>query len=216
MKVIRLAMLGLCVLVLAFAGRGLMPHTAKPVADGKAAPAAREVQGVPEKEWVEVLPWMRKHRPNQAAVLDNMPEGQQKEQAKQLVANQYHEINRILDPKLQAARLNEIAAQDELFGAQLKFRAARRAGLRGAKLDEARGAVQTAVEHMFDSQIAEKEVRIDRLQAEIKQLENNKSTTIARWTRQAINEGRGAVNASAPLHSPGERSQDDAEPSAKP
>lgn len=217
MKVIRLAMLGLCVLVLAFAGRALTVHSAKPVADGKAAPSGRDAQGVSDREWVEILRWMRKYRHNQAAVFDNMPDGSQKEQVKQLVANQYREIQRIPFDQLQKARLNEITAQDELFGAQLRFHAARRNSGRGAKLDEARGAVHTAVEHVFDAQIAEKQVRIDRLQAEIKLLENNKSTTVDRWARQAMNEGRGTMNASPrPLHSPGETSKDEAERAAKP
>lgn len=215
MRFVSLTILGACLLVLAVAGNGLRSRPAKPVADLKAAPAVRDSQAVTDKEWVEILPWVRQVRPNQAAVLDNMSEGPQKEQAKQLVANQYREIKRIAYPQLQKARVDEIKAQDELFGAQVKFRVARRNGARGGKLDEARGAVQTAVEHLFDSQIAERQVRIDRLQTEITQLEKNKATTVQRWTRQAINEGRGAANATPPLHSPGERSQDDAEPSSK-
>jgi hypothetical protein len=217
MRFVSIAILGGCLLVLALAGNAPKRRLGRPVADMKSAPAVHEPQPVTEQEWVEkVLPWMRKVRPNQAAVLDNMPDGTRKEQAKQLVANQYRDINRILDPTLKKARLNEIAAQDELFGAQVKFNAARRSGLRGPKLDEARGAVQTAVEHVFDAQIADRQARINRLQSEIDQLTKNKATTVARWTRQAINEGRSAVNAAPPqLHSPGESTQDNAEPAGK-
>jgi hypothetical protein len=202
-------MLGMCVLVLAVAGSGLGSHLVKPAADAKAAPAARDVQGVTEKEWVEtILPWMRKVRPNQANVLDNMPEGSQKEKARQLVAEQYRDLMRIGNGAMQKARLDEIKAQDDLFGAQIKFRAARRSGLRGPKLEEARVQVQVAVERVFDALIAKKKVQLDRIQSEINGLEKNRATYVANWTRGAINQGRNAANATVaprrPESSPGE------------
>ncbi|HEY2587587.1 MAG TPA: hypothetical protein VGI81_17710 [Tepidisphaeraceae bacterium] len=220
-------MLGMCLLVLAMVGSSrLRARLARPVvADGKTPPTAHDPQAVTDEEWAtHVWPWMLSVRPNQAAVLDKMPQGLQRDQAKQLVARQYREIKSIPLPALQKARTDQIKAQDELFGAQVKFREARRAGLRGPKLDEARGAVQTAVEHLFDAQIAERQVRIDRLQAEITQLEKNKGTMIARWTKEAINQGgRATVNASpSPTRAPGDsaqppqdQQQNNAEPAGK-
>lgn len=210
MRLLRLVAVGACLFVLAFAGAGLRTRLAKPGADAKAPAATRDPQALSPQEWRDISEAMRPIRPEQFKVLDNMSEGPQKEKARQLIADQYRRFKSVADP-LREALVNEAKAQDQLFGAQLRLRNLKRVS-RGARLDEeafaeAKAGVQQAVATLFDTEIAEKKVRIarlrsevDRLQKDVDHMEKNKPTVVDNWTNRLIGQGgRNAIEASPPI-----------------
>ena len=225
MRLLRLVMLGVCLVVLAFADAGLRPRLAKPGADAKApAPAA---QSLSPQEWRDIAEAMRPVRPEQFKVLDKMSGGPQRDKARQLIADQYRRFMSV-DPALREALVDEAKAQDHLFGAQLRLRNLKRVS-RGARLDEeafaeAKAGVQQAVATLFDTEIAEKKVRIarlrsevDRLQKDVDHMEKNKTTVVDNWTNRLTGQGgRNAVEASPPLAPrSGGSAADQAEPPAQ-
>lgn len=207
MRFFRPAVLGVCTVALALAAGRAGHHVVALAADGKSAPAARDPQAVTPQEWVEIIQWMQQVRPAQYKVLNAMGDGPQKEKAKQLIAEKYRQIKRINYAPLRDAVIAEARAQDDLFGAELKFRIAKRSGVRANRLDEARAEVQAAVANLFDAQIAEKRVRVDRLQNEIDRMQKNKTTYVANWTNGITNQPRtssDAIKVAPPETSPGD------------
>lgn len=232
MRLVTSAIFGSCLLGVAFAGGTLRPHLAKPVAaDVKPTAGAHEAPALTPQEWSKVADAMRPIRPEQFKVLDNMPDGPQKEKARQLIAEQYRQFNAVGNEKLRNAIKAEAHAQDQLFGAQVRLRNVRRV-TRGGRLDEkamaeARADVQQAVATLFDAQIAEKKVRlerlqseVDRLQANIDRMEKDKPTVIANWTNRLTGQGGRNTGAGANPPSPprpsGDSVQNNAERAGKP
>src|SRR6185437_1170296 len=96
---------------------------AKPVAADVKPPAGpREAPTLTPQEWSKVADAMRPIRPEQFKVLDKMPDGPQKEKARQLIAEQYRQFNAVGNEKLRNALKAEARAQDQLFGAQVRLR----------------------------------------------------------------------------------------------
>jgi hypothetical protein len=187
MRFIRLVALGLCAVPLAFASESARTHLAarpnltKPL--DRPVPGPHDSSPVTPEEWVKIEAWMRQNCPNRLLFFNRMSDTDgQKEHAKQLIAERYRQIEHIAYKPLQDAMVSEAQAQDQIFGAQIKLRAARR-GHEGPEKLEAKNELRKAVGNLIDAEVAEKGARVSHLQGEIAHLKNNKNNLVDEWTR---------------------------------
>ena len=169
MKWVRLSSCGIVAAMLAFLATASTPHAAKnpeKSIDGRGAAAKPDSQPVGTDDWEKLGTWMKNNKClRRYLFVDHLPEGPLKEHAKQLITDRIRQIDRIKDPALKAAVIAEVRAQDQIFGVQIDYRRAeRRSAL-------AIGAMRKAVENLIEAELAEKTLRIARLQADLRSLQ---------------------------------------------
>ena len=185
MRITRLIIWCVCAAPLVISAQELRPRLGAkanlPLApDGHATHS----QPVSPAEWTEVEKWMRENCPNRLEFINRMsdkPELQQR--AKQLIAERYRALTRTGYQPLHDSLLFEAQIQDQIFGAQLKFREAPR---RSERRREARIELQAAVAKLVDAEMQVRNARIGRLQGEVKTLHDNKPQLVQKWTMNML------------------------------
>ena len=214
MKTMRLIAWVLSAAPLAMAAEGTRPHPGRVDFTRPVGPrASRDTQPVDDQEWEQIKDWMRQNSPNRLNFIEYRMDGneQQKQRARQLVAMKYRQLKSIPFKKLRDAMEAVAKAQDQVFGAQLQVRDARRDRDEGSE-KAAQEKLHQAVEALIDSQIAERQVRIDRLKGEIESLKKHKADVANNWYKRFLNRLDGAPAGRQPAGHPTENaSPDDAD-----
>jgi hypothetical protein len=172
MKLVRLSSWGIVLVLLAFLAVGSQPHTAKNpdrALEARPAPAKADAEPVSAEEWKKIGEWLDQRKcALRWKFVDNLPEGRTKETAKQLIAARYRQIDRLKDGPFKTALIDQVRAQDEIFGLQIKYHRAPKSG-------EALTAMREAVGRLIDAEIAEKNARVSRLQTEAAEWKQKKN-----------------------------------------
>ena len=184
MRWIRLVALLICAVPLALVTSGpLHPQAAARPNLGEREPGiGRDGAPYTSEEWNKVSMWMSVNCPNRLKFIDHMENGSMKEHAKQLIVERYRQIEHTAYKPLADAFLNEAQAQDQIFGAQIRLRDARR----GKEVPErvaARADLRKAVNKLIDAELQEKGARITHLQGEIEHLQKNRNTLVEEWSK---------------------------------
>lgn len=122
-----------------------------------------------DREWQRVERWMQEHCPHRVAFLELMPLPSRREQARRMMIDRYNQIQRVQFPPLREAFIQELEAQDQIFGAQLAMRRAMRRR-DPAMQSTADADLRAAVGRLFDAQQARRRARIDQLAQESKRI----------------------------------------------
>jgi hypothetical protein len=172
MKLVKLSSWGIVLVLLAFLAVGSRPHAAKnpdKALDGRPAPSKADAGPVGDEEWKRIGDWLAERKcALRWKFVDNLPAGPTKETAKQLIAARYRQIDRLKDGPFKAALIDQVRAQDEIFGLQIKYHRAPKSG-------EALAAMKEAVGRLIDAEVAEKYARANRLQTEATEWKQKKS-----------------------------------------
>jgi hypothetical protein len=172
MKLVRLSSWGIVLVLLAFLAVGPRPHAAKnpdKALEGRPAAGKADAEPVRPEEWKKIGEWLSQRKcALRWKFVDNLPDGPTKETAKKLIAARYRQIDRLKDGPFKTALIDQVRAQDEIFGLQIKYHRAPKSG-------EALTAMKQAVGRLIDAEIAEKTARADRLTTEANEWRQKKS-----------------------------------------
>jgi hypothetical protein len=185
MKIIRLVVWCICAAPLVISAQELHPRLGAkanlpPQPDGRTTHAP----SITAAEWSDVEKWMRENCPNRLEFLNRMsdkPELQQR--AKQLIAERYRVLTHTGYQPLHDSLVLEAQVQDQIFGAQIKFREAPH---RSERRKQARLELQAAVGKLVDAEMQVRNARIGRLQGEVKKLQENKPELVRQWTMNML------------------------------
>ena len=186
MKTARLIAWVLCAAALTVTANGQRPPLGR---QGFSRPAdARDLRAAPplsEEQWEQVLPWVREHCQNRLAFIEKMGNDAQRERAKRLIYNRYHQIMNIPFANVRQVVERQVKVQDEVFGAQIALRVSRGAN-NSQQEEEAKKALKDAVKELVQVQIEDKKVRIERLTAELKHLTKNPDQLAEQWYQKKL------------------------------
>ena len=195
MKTIDTAACLLCAGAILFAGAAF--HS--PVADAQTAQGqsqsdkVRQLQSQPpkinaEQEWKAAVEFMQVNCPNRINFVINQLQDKrpiQFDHAKELILKQYRQISSIKDPETYNLAKAQAQIQDQVFGAQLEYRAAKvRNDQRG--MLNAKKALTAIEEQQVEVQIALRSLRIKRLQKEIDDFNMKRRSYVDNWTNDEI------------------------------
>ncbi|HSU65896.1 MAG TPA: hypothetical protein VLJ39_03405 [Tepidisphaeraceae bacterium] len=146
----------------------------------------KTAQPVSDAEWSEIEKWMATNCPNQLNFMKELNDknGQQ-EHARHLIAQRYRAWNRAADAATKDAMLAQVRANDEIFGYQILFKQVKADRNRR---HEVREKLRTAVRHLIDAQLAEKNARIAKLQQEVATLQSTKDKATDQYTDTLLHE----------------------------
>jgi hypothetical protein len=197
MKTIDTAAYLLCAGAILFAGAAF--HS--PVADAQTAQGqsqsqsdkVRQLQSQPpkintEQEWKAAVEFMQANCPNRinfviSQLQDKRPI--QFDHAKELILKQYRQISSIKDQETYNLAKAQAQIQDQVFGAQLEYRAAKaRNDQRG--MFNAKKALTAIEEQQVEVQIALRSLRIKRLQKEIDDFNMKRRSYVDNWTNDEL------------------------------
>ncbi|MDB5356825.1 MAG: hypothetical protein JWN24_3278 [Phycisphaerales bacterium] len=158
-----------------------------------------------KEEWEGTAEFLRKYAPNRLTFVENIGEGDRKENLKRVLFGLVRNINalQVQSISLYNLRIEEFQLDDQIFGICSNLRTAQ-----GAQKEELRDDLRKKVTLLFDKGLEERKVRIERLQ---KMIEDQKKALVTDSDRrQTIIDSRFLYIAShgvngAPLNSKGER-----------
>lgn len=162
-------------------------------ADGDADAATGD-----ETKWEQVQVWMARHCPNRMQFLERrMSINPRLEQARKLMIRRYDQIQNVRYAPMQNALINELEAQDQIFGGQIELRRSR--GDRAAEA-KAEADLHAAVTRLFDGRLAIKRIQIkrhqdeiDRLSREVAAQEQRRQQVVETWFKNMRSRADNAV-----------------------
>jgi hypothetical protein len=164
MKLIRLSSWGMCAVVLAFLITASPPHKMATLAKPGDGRANATTQPAPTDEWERVGQWLKDNQCDRRyQFVKNMREGPVKDNARGLLIRRVRQIEQIKDLDRKKAFIAELRAQDQIFAVQIRYR------FSNASV-EATDAMRKAVASLVEAQIAERQVQLDRINAEMAEL----------------------------------------------
>ena len=114
-----------------------------------------------EKDWEAAQAHFRQHSPLRAAAFDNMSD-EQKEFFKPLIIGRHRGIKWLSrDPELLRNKERQIKIEDDIFGFKQKLATVAAESEQAEKL---KGEIRKSVEELVDARMAERALRIDRLE----------------------------------------------------
>ena len=180
MKVTQTIGLMICAGLLALgqsSSQALAVQSPKPFpGDNRLRQQERLNQPASETEWQEVSQWMQEHCPNRLAFVETRLQNKpiEQEKAKKLMIEKYRQLKNIKnDLPLQNAMVMQAEAADAVFGAQLDYRDAVQHRDPQAR-STAERQLKRAAAGLVDAEIAVREARLVRLQAELNDLKKRK------------------------------------------
>jgi hypothetical protein len=173
----------------------LTPQTS----NAQAADADSVTPSDDDAKWEQVQAWMLQHCPHRMQFLQRMPANPRLSTARAMMIRRYYQIQRVPYPPMRRAMINELEAQDQIFGAQLALRVARR---NHNPMGEAKAEAElhAAVTRLFDGQLEIKRVQVRRHQDEIDRLtraledqEKHRDQLVDNWFRNMRNRADNAA-----------------------
>lgn len=144
----------------------------------------------PDADWQEAATRMREFCPNRIDFIINRLQNKpaEQEQAKRRMIDLYRQLKNIPrnDVELQKAMAFQTQADDLQFGAILKYRDARQANNAAQQLVADRD-LKAAAEALVNAEIRVKLARIQRLQAEVNDLEGRRQVLVNQRYNQGLN-----------------------------
>lgn len=213
MKTTRLIAWVLCAAPLALAAEGQRPLFGRQGLNRSAdARDFRSGQPLTDEEWEQVRPWAEQHCQNRLAFIYKMGNDVQRERAKRLIYNRYHQIMNIPSAKVREVVEEQVKIQDKIFGAQIALRVAH--GAHNSQQEKnAQATLKEAVKELVQAQIRDKQVRIERLTAELKRLTENQDRLADQWYRNMIGRVNGVAQGNAADRTTESAAPDDSQPS---
>ena len=141
--------------------------------------------------------WMAQHCRNRLSAFARLSPNEQ-QQGLQLVLQHYRQIQQVNFAPLRKAMIEQVEAEDLVFGAQIQ---ARQAKGDPEKLAVARDNLHIAVEALVKAEINQRQVRIDRLQKEIDDLTRDQDKVVSRMVLNKLRQagvGRGESRLASP------------------
>lgn len=197
MKLVRLSSWGLCAVLLAFFVTAATPrHGTLSLAKPFEGRPNASTQPVSSDQWAKVGEWMRANNCGRRYdFVDGMRDGPKKEKAKELITERFRQIDRIKDPDVRNAVIQQLQAQDQIFALQIQYRRNRKGGKPLAEM-------KAAVEKLIDATVAERNARAAHLHAEAEQMAQKRKNPEF-ITREALSYFNTAEKP-RPFHSSGE------------
>lgn len=188
MKLARMSSWGTGAAVLALLTAALVTRKADTLAKpGDGRPNAT-TQPVSADDWKKVGQWLKDNHCDQRYqfIDDRLPQGRRLK-AERLLINRVNQIQQIKDPDRKKAVIAELQAEDQIFAAQIAYR-------NNPSSETAANDVKQAVANLVDAQLAERNVQLNRLKAEVKRLQSEVDD-LAEKKQDRINQiARGYLN----------------------
>jgi len=195
MKTIDTAACLLCAGAILFAGAAFhSPMAAAQTVQGQSqsqSDKVRKLQSQPPKidlDWKAAVEFMQANCPNRMNFVINQLQDKrpiQFDHARELILKQYRQIANTKERDMHELAVAQAQIQDQVFGAQLQYRAAKARNDQRGML-EAKQALTRIEDQQVDIQIALRRLRIQKLQKDIDDFNKKRQTFVDNWTKDEL------------------------------